>query len=556
MGTCALARNNEDGKYYVIKQVDLTRMNKKERQQSLNEARVLSSLRHPNIINYVDSFLAKKSDHLCIVMEFADGGDISSRIKKNYGVNFRESLVLDWFIQLVLSLHYVHQRKVLHRDVKTQNVFLTSDNVVKLGDFGIARTLSNTYDQAKTFVGTPYYLSPELILERPYDHRSDVWALGVVLYELLTLKHPFNATDMKGLMQRILKVQYDPVPMMYTAEMRDIVPQLLAKDPSQRIELKDILELPIVQQRLRQWLGGEAIPKKYLDTLLKQELLPESALSGVDRNTAEPDSPVADTEESATKNIILPPIATSPTKSSPKAPPPPTSTHTEQLPPNKPSPPAATSSRSPQQQLSNISTGASSSSSPCNRTKQNGDPLPPTVQVVPTQLSAAKPPRKPSSFKHYRSPNPPAPIGALPPAYGARNYKIPYTSRSNAIPSRLSNLDNFYQQLNYYQQGNGRVGATPSNYYRQHPQSHGIMPHYINRNPANAQLGGGVSSRRVGRKRSDSQPNVAYLNPLFRSPHQQLPTPKPSYDAAQSDIKAMLQRAALERAQRRLGNTP
>jgi serine/threonine protein kinase len=274
MGACALARNNEDGRYYVIKQVDLAKLNKKERQQSLNEAKVLSSLRHPNVINYVDSFLARKSDHLCIVMEFADGGDLSNRIKNNHGVNFSESQILDWFIQITLALNYVHQRKILHRDVKTQNIFLTQDSVCKLGDFGIARTLSSTYDQANTFVGTPYYLSPELILERPYDHMSDVWALGVVLYEAMSLRHPFNANDMKSLMHRILKVQYDPPPTMYSYELRSIVSRLLVKDPLQRIRLNEVLELPVISRRMRQWLEGGVVPQKYLAALVRNKQLP------------------------------------------------------------------------------------------------------------------------------------------------------------------------------------------------------------------------------------------------------------------------------------------
>lgn len=279
MGACALARNNEDGRYYVIKQVDLAKLNKKERQQSLNEAKVLSSLRHPNVINYIDSFLARKSDHLCIVMEFADGGDISNRIKNNHGINFTESQILDWLIQIVLSLHYVHQRKILHRDVKTQNIFLTQENLVKLGDFGIARTLSSTYDQASTFVGTPYYLSPELILERPYDHMSDVWALGVVLYELMALKHPFNANDMKSLMHRILKVQYDPPPTMYSNDLRNIVAKILVKDPLQRMRLGEILELPYVTKRVKQWLDGGVMPAKYVASLIRNKLLPPHLMS-------------------------------------------------------------------------------------------------------------------------------------------------------------------------------------------------------------------------------------------------------------------------------------
>ncbi|KPA77376.1 putative protein kinase [Leptomonas pyrrhocoris] len=275
MGTCTLARNNEDGQCYVIKQVDLTRLSKKDRQQSLNEARVLSSLRHPNIINYVDSFLARKSDSLCIVMEFAEGGDLCSRLKKNYRVNLPERQVLDWLIQLVLSLQYIHQRKILHRDVKTQNIFLTSDNLIKLGDFGIARTLANTYDQAQTFVGTPYYLSPELILEKPYDHRSDVWALGVVLYEVMTMNHPFNAKDMKGLLQCILAVRYDPLPEVYSSELRDIVARMLVRKPSDRIPLDDVLRLPIVQNRVREWLADPgSISRHYVRSLCKHGLLP------------------------------------------------------------------------------------------------------------------------------------------------------------------------------------------------------------------------------------------------------------------------------------------
>lgn len=286
MGACALARNNEDGRYYVIKQVDLTKLNKKERQQSLNEAKLLSSVRHPNVINYVDSFLARKSDHLCIVMEFADGGDLSNRVKNTHGNNFPQEQVLDWFIQIALALHHIHSRKILHRDVKTQNIFLTQEGVCKLGDFGIARTLSNTFDQANTFVGTPYYLSPELILERPYDGMSDVWALGVVLYEMLALKHPFNANDMKSLMHRILKVQYEAPPHVYTNDMRAIVGRLLVKDPAQRMRLSEVLELPIVVRRMQQWLQGGIVPSRYLASLIRHKLLPaavtNSPLMGIE----------------------------------------------------------------------------------------------------------------------------------------------------------------------------------------------------------------------------------------------------------------------------------
>eukprot|EP01063_Lacrimia_lanifica_P026141 TRINITY_DN3471_c0_g1_i1.p1 TRINITY_DN3471_c0_g1~~TRINITY_DN3471_c0_g1_i1.p1 ORF type:complete len:589 (+),score=214.98 TRINITY_DN3471_c0_g1_i1:212-1978(+) len=280
MGSCFLMRHNEDGKLYVMKQIDLGSMAKRERKQALNEARVLSSLRHPNIINYVDSFLARRSDHLCIVMEYAEAGDIAGRLKSCRG-HLRENIILDWFIQTCLAINAIHQKHILHRDIKTQNIFLTSSGIIKVGDFGIARELNNTFDQAHTFVGTPYYLSPELVQEKPYDARSDTWALGVVLYEMMALKHPFNAADMKSLMTKIIRVNYDPPPSYYSHELRDIVQKVLVKDPRNRLSLAAILGLPIVRKRLGQWVNGQAgVPHVYLEQMLKHKLLPAYARIG------------------------------------------------------------------------------------------------------------------------------------------------------------------------------------------------------------------------------------------------------------------------------------
>eukprot|EP00756_Hemistasia_phaeocysticola_P037433 Hpha_TRINITY_DN16696_c1_g1::TRINITY_DN16696_c1_g1_i1::g.179550::m.179550/K08857/NEK1_4_5; NIMA (never in mitosis gene a)-related kinase 1/4/5 len=275
MGACYLMKNNDDQRYYVIKQIDLGKMSKKERQQALNEARVLSALKHPNIINYVDSFLAKRTDHLCIVMEYAEGGDIAQRIKACRGRHLREEQILDWFIQTCLATNAIHAKHILHRDIKTQNVFLTSSNVAKIGDFGIARVLQNTFDQANTFVGTPYYLSPELVQEKPYDARSDAWALGVVLYEMMALRHPFNAGDMKSLMTKIIRVQYDLPPSFYTQDMRDVVIRTLVRDPRHRMSLQDMISSPVVQRRTSQWVcGNSGVSQSYVQTMLQHRLLP------------------------------------------------------------------------------------------------------------------------------------------------------------------------------------------------------------------------------------------------------------------------------------------
>lgn len=122
-------------------------------------------------------------------MEFCECGDLASAIKekKKAGGTFTEEEILNWFIQICIALEYIHGRKILHRDIKSQNIFLTSNGTVKLGDFGISKLLESTNEAAMTVVGTPYYMSPEVCENKPYTFKSDVWALGCVLYELCTL---------------------------------------------------------------------------------------------------------------------------------------------------------------------------------------------------------------------------------------------------------------------------------------------------------------------------------------------------------------------------------
>ena len=120
------------------------------------------------------------------------GGDLFQVIQSANGRHFKEDLILDWFIQIALALKHVHDNNILHRDLKTQNIFVTKQNIIKLGDFGIAKVLSTGKEFAKTVIGTPYSLSPEICEDEPYNQKSDIWALGCVLYELTTLKHAFE----------------------------------------------------------------------------------------------------------------------------------------------------------------------------------------------------------------------------------------------------------------------------------------------------------------------------------------------------------------------------
>ena len=227
-GVAQLVTSLEDGAAYVAKKINLGNLNEKERNAALGEvattqAEVLRCLQHPNIVAYRESLI--EEGELIIVMEYCEGGDMARQVKehKDSGEMLSEAQIMTWFAQLCIALHYVHQKKVMHRDIKTSNVYLTRSGLVKLGDFGIAKVLENTADVAMTVVGTPYYMSPEVVENRPYSAKSDVWALGCILYELCTLKHAFVADNLLGLVFKILRERYEAIPSVYSAEISTLI---------------------------------------------------------------------------------------------------------------------------------------------------------------------------------------------------------------------------------------------------------------------------------------------------------------------------------------------
>jgi serine/threonine protein kinase len=230
----------------VIKEIDLSPMTAQARCEAHTEAEVLRSLSHVNIVKLVDTFLHR--DKLCIVMEFADGGDLASIVKERQdsGIFFPDAEVMATFAQCCLGLQHAHSKHILHRDIKCQNVFLTGAGTVKLGDFGIAKVLDHTTANAKTCVGTPYYAAPEVIDNRPYGLKADIWSLGVVLFQLLALKPPFHAHNLVSLVLRILSCEPRPLPETVGAEARDLVIRLLKKDSDERPTCDELLALPAV----------------------------------------------------------------------------------------------------------------------------------------------------------------------------------------------------------------------------------------------------------------------------------------------------------------------
>lgn len=192
---------------FVIKEIVIGHLKPAEQKAAKSEADVLKQMNHSNITMYIESFV--EGSKLYIVMENADGGDLSGAIqrRKQAGKKWPEDEVMRIFVQICLALKHVHDANILHRDLKSQNIFLTSKGVVKLGDFGIAKVLEASSDQARTQIGTPYYLSPEICESKPYGQKSDVWSLGVVLFELGALEMPFQAQSLPALVVRICSAE-------------------------------------------------------------------------------------------------------------------------------------------------------------------------------------------------------------------------------------------------------------------------------------------------------------------------------------------------------------
>ena len=150
-------------------------------------------------------------------------------IKLSHG-GLEEKVIWKYLLQMLLGLRYIHSLKILHRDMKTINVFLTENDEVRIGDLGVAKIAQDQSMFAQTVVGTPYYLSPELCEERPYNEKSDVWALGCIVYEMCTKNHPFKATNQGALALKIIKGMYQPIPSTYTSDLGQMISLMLTKD--------------------------------------------------------------------------------------------------------------------------------------------------------------------------------------------------------------------------------------------------------------------------------------------------------------------------------------
>ena len=266
-------RRKADGNIYALKKVKLQNLNEKEKENALNEVRILASIKSTFVISYKEAFIEDSDSSLCLVMEYADNGDLYQKIvlfKKNKCL-MDEIDIWRIFIQMTKGLKALHDLKILHRDLKSANVFLLSDGTAKLGDLNVSKVARRGLGYTQT--GTPYYASPEVWKDQPYDNKSDIWSLGCVTYEMITLHPPFRAQNMEGLYKKVIKGQYEKIHGDYSSDLNELIKLLLKVNPSDRPNCSQILKHPIVKKRIDFFSATAGLDNEDLDNIDEAQLL-------------------------------------------------------------------------------------------------------------------------------------------------------------------------------------------------------------------------------------------------------------------------------------------
>uniref|UniRef100_A0A0L0NVU6 non-specific serine/threonine protein kinase n=1 Tax=Candidozyma auris TaxID=498019 RepID=A0A0L0NVU6_CANAR len=273
-GTVRKVRLKETDEILVRKEIEYTSMSIQERNHIISELRILRELNHPNVVKYYHHDHLPEEKVIHIYQEYCDGGDLAKVIStfKRNGENVPEGFIWEVMILTLLALHRCHygidakkvdlfrgsdnspepqvdsETVIIHRDIKPDNIFmLDSGKTIKLGDFGLAKMLTSQNDFAKTYVGTPYYMSPEVLMDNPYSPVCDIWSLGCVLYELCNLHPPFRASTHLQLQAKIKKGVIPELSSIYSQQLRKIIKDCITVDPDMRPTCHDMLEILAVK---------------------------------------------------------------------------------------------------------------------------------------------------------------------------------------------------------------------------------------------------------------------------------------------------------------------
>ena len=252
-------QSKKDHQYYAMKEINYGQMKSKEKELLVSEVNLLRKLNHPSIVRYVDRYQDKSRCLIYIVMEYCGAGDLAKYIKqcKQSHRYIDEEKVWSVFIQILQAIDYCHnppptsalQTRLVNRDLKPANVFLTDQSTIKVGDFGLCRLLEDN-QIARTNVGTPLYMAPELLENRSYTEKVDIWSMGCILYEMCALQPPYCATSMESLKIKVAGGVRPMLPSQYSSDIRNVINLMLQKDQHRRPGTKQLLGLSCIARRI------------------------------------------------------------------------------------------------------------------------------------------------------------------------------------------------------------------------------------------------------------------------------------------------------------------
>lgn len=253
-GSVDLVKHKETGKLFALKTIPLSHLNDRERQSAECEVHFLKVLVGPTLIKSYQSYIEK--DKIYIIMEYAEGGNLAEKIKyaRFKKQPFDKDTTLSWVSQIILGVMLMHSKNILHRDLKCQNMFLTKEGILKIGDFGISKELETMSKLAETNVGTPYFMAPEVCKGELYGEKADVWAIGCILFELALLRKPFDADSIQGVFEKIIHKPLDLSGEELDTDIRMLIIAMLDKDPSRRPSIWELSNIPCIYDRINNFI--------------------------------------------------------------------------------------------------------------------------------------------------------------------------------------------------------------------------------------------------------------------------------------------------------------
>ncbi|GMH56002.1 hypothetical protein TL16_g02037 [Triparma laevis f. inornata] len=256
-------QRRSDGKTYALKRVNISKMKQAEVADTLNEIRFLASIKHPYVVGFLEAFLDRGDTELCIIMEYCSYGDLAEKVEryKKRRQHIDEKVIWAYLIQCLEALAHLHAKKICHRDLKPANCFLCDDGTIKIGDMNVSKRMK--HGLLKTQIGTPYYMSPEIWSNKPYNESSDMWALGCLVYELCALHPPFMGDSFPQLKRAVLQGRYKSIPRCYSYEMSTVLSKLMRVNSRSRPSAKDLLSSPEVQKYMKPGGYGSVAPESH-----------------------------------------------------------------------------------------------------------------------------------------------------------------------------------------------------------------------------------------------------------------------------------------------------